>query len=78
MEWADDHDVSEAGLLDVGDDRIHPLADGGVARFPGFAPAAGRSTASMRNSGAYRVQFGDSEFPAVACVLTAVDQDEVG
>src|SRR5271156_6841596 len=75
---AHDHDVAQGFPFDVGDDRVHPLADGGSRQISWRAAAARKIHGQRPQFRFLTPQFGDDEIPAVAGVLAAVDEYEVG
>jgi hypothetical protein len=74
---ADDHDVTEAGLLDVRDDGVHPLANGRGSEISRLGPVAGKIDRERAQIRCVSAQFDESGFPAVACVLASMDEHEV-
>ncbi|BBX27031.1 hypothetical protein GCM10009632_13010 [Mycolicibacterium alvei] len=74
----DDHDVTQIRFLDVGDDRIHPLTNGGGGEISGLIAMAWQVYREDAQSWFLAAQLGNRQLPAVGSVLSAVDEDEGG
>ena len=69
----DDDDVTQSGVLDIGDHGIHPLADGDGGQVARLAAVAGQVHSQCPQLRCLPAQFGHGEIPAVGGVFAAVD-----